>query len=148
MSEKVTRNHTCKTKVWLMIFLRKIYKFYLERSHDFRSYYVVLIIFNASINLVNSIVSLQKFSLWCLQNENIAVWFLTLELLHMLFSFAQRKLNHFEDTKIACPNTITFHDFYWLWRMVTEVCVCSQLIMKDDYRALCLFFPADKVFQF
>lgn len=27
---------------------------------------------------------------------------------------AQRKLNHFEDTENTCPNTITFHDFYWL----------------------------------
>lgn len=43
-------------------FLREMYKFYLERSHDFRSYYVALMIFNACINLVNFIVPLQEFS--------------------------------------------------------------------------------------
>lgn len=44
--------------------------------------------FNACINLVSSIVPLQESSEWCLQDVNLAVWFLALELFHVLFPYA------------------------------------------------------------
>lgn len=44
--------------------------------------------FNAYINLVSSIVPLQESSEWCLQDVNLAVWFLALGLFHVLFPYA------------------------------------------------------------